>query len=144
MFNRSIDCDNHILYTEYECKHDVFSFQRWASERPMMPYVAVLLYLPAIYFGQIAMKDRKPLNFKWLLFTWNAGLALVSLIGVFRGTFEVGSFVLRDGFLNSMCNARTDNVTAFWVFVFLMSKFAELGDTLFLVAKKRNVMFLHW
>lgn len=142
--NHSIDCDTHILYTELECKNDVYFFQRWAAARPTLPYVAVLLYLPAIYLGQVWMKDRKPLNLKWLLFAWNSSLALLALIGVFRGTFEVGSFVLREGFLSSMCFARTDNVTAFWVFVFLMSKFAELGDTFFLVAKKRNVMFLHW
>ena len=138
------ECDTHLLYTDYECRNDVFFYQRWASDRPHLPYLAIMLYLPSIYAGQAFMKSRKPVNLKWLLFLWNAGLASLALIGVFRGICEVGSFLRREGFLSSMCFARTDNVTAFWVFVFLMSKFAELGDTFFLVAKKKNVMFLHW
>ena len=142
--NHTAECTNHVLYTDYECQTDVFTFQKWAAARPQLPYVAIVIYLLSISAGQSMMRNRKPLHLKWLLFAWNSALALTSFIGVIRGTYEVGTFVKRSGFLSSMCIAKTDNVTAFWVFVFLMSKFAELGDTFFLVAKKKNVMFLHW
>lgn len=142
--NHTSTCDSHFFYTDFECDTDIVYYQKWAASRSSLPYLAVLAYLASIYAGQNYMKTRKPMNLKWPLFIWNAGLAIFSYICVMRGIVEVGLFVTKEGFVPSMCLARTDNVSGFWVFLFLMSKFAELGDTFFLVARKRNVMFLHW
>lgn len=144
MGNHTSECEDHFFVTELECDADIRLFQRWAASRPQLPYLAVIAYLASIYAGQNYMKTRKPMNLKWLLFAWNSSLAIFSIICVLRGIVEVGHFVSKEGFLPSMCIARTDNVAGFWVFLFLLSKFAELGDTFFLVARKRNVMFLHW
>ena len=142
--NHTSDCSDYLIYSDFECSRDIIFYQRWAAERPLLPYASVLAYLASIYVGQAFMKNRKPLNLRWALFAWNSGLTCLAFIGIFRGIIEVGQFVTRQGFLASMCQSRTDRVAGFWVFVFLMSKFLELGDTFFLVARKRNVMFLHW
>lgn len=144
MLNHTSRCEDHFFYSDFQCAYHISVFQRWVTENPRLPFLAVILYLTSIYAGQNYMKSRKPFNLKWPLFAWNFGLALFSYICVLRGLVEVGLFVSKEGFLASMCTARTDNLSGFWVFLFLMSKFAELGDTFFLVARKRPVMFLHW
>ena len=140
----STTCEDHPFFTEFECETEIAHYQRWASARPSLPILAVVLYLVSIYAGQNYMKTRKPFSLKWPLFAWNSALALFSYACVARGLVEVSIVVRTHGFTGSMCLARTDNVSGFWVYLFTMSKFAELGDTFFLVARKRNVMFLHW
>lgn len=34
--------------------------------------------------------------------------------------------------------------TGLWAFLFVLSKIVELGDTAFLVLRKRPIIFLHW
>ncbi|TMS37766.1 hypothetical protein L596_004631 [Steinernema carpocapsae] len=38
----------------------------------------------------------------------------------------------------------TDPYTGYWGWMFVMSKAPELGDTLFLVLRKKPVIFMHW
>ena len=38
----------------------------------------------------------------------------------------------------------TQGSTHTWVLLFIVSKLFELGDTLFLAAQQKPVMFLHW
>lgn len=48
-------------------------------------------------------------------------------------------------FTDSICfSVDPKGPAAFWACMFALSKIAEFGDTLFLVLKKRPVIFLHW
>lgn len=50
-------------------------------------------------------------------------------------------------FTGSYCfnaNYYTDPLTGYWGWMFVMSKAPELGDTMFLILRKRPVIFLHW
>lgn len=136
--------DIHSFYLSIENSRTLRDWQSWCSERTNWPLVAIPLYLLAIVYGKNMMRDRKPVSCKNLLFLWNASLAAFSIIGVIRMFANVSHQIMRHGFTDSVCVNRPDNVTALWVYLFTMSKFAELGDTLFLVIRKRTVMFLHW
>jgi len=51
------------------------------------------------------------------------------------------------GFVGSYCHNATyysDAITGYWGWMFVMSKAPELGDTLFLILRKRPVIFMHW
>uniref|UniRef100_A0A914DWJ6 Elongation of very long chain fatty acids protein n=1 Tax=Acrobeloides nanus TaxID=290746 RepID=A0A914DWJ6_9BILA len=74
------------------------------------------------------MMNRPAYQLKNILVLWNSFLALFSILGSIRmgEEFMYSIFVLGD-----------------WVYFFGLSKIFELGDTVFLVLKKRPVTFLH-
>ena len=136
--------DVHSFFLDFEDRFSLFGLQDWCRQRNTWPILAVPLYLLAIHYGRSAMKDRKPINTKFLLFAWNTALALFSAIGTIRMLSGLVHQARDRGFMDTVCVNNPDNVVSLWVYLFTMSKFVELGDTLFLVARKRNVMFLHW
>jgi len=98
----------------------------------------------AIYAGTLWMKNRPAFDLKKPLFLWNAGLAAFSIIGFLRTGTELFHVLSTNGFYGSICYPSTDNVTSLWRFAFVMSKYAELLDTFFIVVRKKPLMFLHW
>lgn len=56
--------------------------------------------------------------------------------------------LLNNGIFNSMClnpeKTWFSGPTGYWVRVMLISKFPELFDTFFIIARKRPLIFLHW
>jgi len=90
------------------------------------------------------MKNRPAYGLKTPLLLWNLALAIFSIAGTIRTGTELLHVLSTTGFYGSICMPATDNLTSLWRFVFVMSKFAELLDTFFIVARKRPLMFLHW
>jgi hypothetical protein len=88
---------------------------------------------------------------KWLMVIWNMGLSLFSL-GVFLGAgVPFLRRVLTDGLNETICDDKGEmfggrSTLLFWAWMFTLSKYAELFDTLFLIIKnpERKVAFLHW
>lgn len=51
------------------------------------------------------------------------------------------------GFYHTVCNPsyiEITRVSGFWTWMFTLSKVPELGDTIFIVLRKQNLIFLHW
>ncbi|KAM9284734.1 very long chain fatty acid elongase 6-like [Morus bassanus] len=50
------------------------------------------------------------------------------------------------GFKQSVCSQSfcIHSISKFWVYLFVLSKILELGDTVFIVLHKKKLMFLHW
>ncbi|VDO95327.1 unnamed protein product [Soboliphyme baturini] len=102
-------------------------------------------YALIIHQGQKWMLSRPPLLLNRSLMMWNILLALFSIIGVARMTPEFIYVLRKYGFQYSMCNASyAQGVTGFWTEMFAISKALELGDTIFIILRKRPLIFLHW
>lgn len=111
-----------------------------------IPYIlGVLFYLPVLYFGQILMRNREPFNVKLPMMIWNSGLAIFSIIGFVRVFPEFVFTLSSKGFHSSICDNSYVNVkqARFWIYLFVLSKTPELGDTFFLVLRKQRLIFLH-
>lgn len=123
--------------------------RRWwltfAREHWYLSVYASILYIIAIFGIQAYMKNRPAFELKKALFVWNAGLGIFSIIGVIRYTPEFMSVVSNGGIHASLCRREGLNEPlAYWSLLFTLSKFVELGDTLFLVFRKRELVFLQW
>ncbi|KAF7634757.1 Elongation of very long chain fatty acids protein [Meloidogyne graminicola] len=105
------------------------------------------LYVVAIFGIQWFMKDRKPLQITLSLQLWNAWLALFSIIGSIVTSFGlIREIFFENGLVASYTKIGSffEGTVGLWTFWFCISKFAELGDTIFIVLRKRPLIFLHW
>lgn len=147
MSNITVDPDPysvHYFLTEIESNISKRDILQWMDQRPALPFAGVVVYLIGIYYGLKIMKERKEFSIKPIVFVWNLMLAVFSIITLIRVAsfiqYELKSKTLQQKY----CHGRLDNVTTFWIYLFAMSKFVEIGDTVLLVLRKRPVIFLHW
>jgi elongation of very long chain fatty acids protein 6 len=105
----------------------------------------VAFYVFTIYALKRWMHDRKPFHLKVPLFLWNSALAIFSAVGYWRFSEEFWFVIKNRSFQDSVClTLSPTQPVAFWAFLFAISKIAELFDTVFLVLRKRPLIFLHW
>ncbi|CBZ24930.1 putative fatty acid elongase [Leishmania mexicana MHOM/GT/2001/U1103] len=126
----------------------------------VIPYVAMVLYIPDAY-----MKNRKPFDLRQLNMAWNLLLTVFSTLRAYYclpqlyRTIFVPEFTLHDyinggniqwkgGMYNAFCywdrNIFFDGPVGAFVCLFILSKIPEMLDTAFLVFQKKPVRFLHW
>ncbi|CAD5223608.1 unnamed protein product [Bursaphelenchus okinawaensis] len=102
------------------------------------------LYYFGIHRLEAFMKNREPMKLQTTLVLWNLFLGLFSIAGFVRVVEEYYYVVSNFGFYNAICNIFSPNGPAFfWSVMFTVSKVLELGDTVFLVLRKKPVIFLH-
>nr|CDJ84522.1 GNS1 SUR4 membrane protein domain containing protein [Haemonchus contortus] len=110
-------------------------------------YKIAVAYLSLIYLGQRFMRNRKPFELDGTLAAWNFMFSLFSGVAAYKLIPELFRTFRDDGFVGSYCynnDYYTDASTGFWGWAFVMSKAPELGDTMFLVLRKKPVIFMHW
>lgn len=111
-------------------------------------YVASSLYLVSLWIGSSYMRDRKPFDLKVPLAVWNLLLTIFSVVGMLRTVPHLFVLLGEFGFGYTLCrSARAsygNGPPGLWVLLFILSKYFELFDTAFLIARKRKVGFLHW
>ncbi|KAE9550096.1 hypothetical protein FO519_006688 [Halicephalobus sp. NKZ332] len=91
------------------------------------------------------MEERKPFVLQKPLFFWNAGLAIFSITGLIRFSEDFLHTWYSNGLKYSLCHSCNPNdVAAFWSLLFAFSKVVELGDTMFIVLRKKPLIFLHY
>jgi elongation of very long chain fatty acids protein 6 len=89
-----------------------------------------------------------------VLISWNLLLSVFSIAGawrlapiVFRYYYDNNFLASKEATIELPCNSKylgEYSDMGFWMFVFAVSKVAELGDTLFLMLRKQKLIFLHW
>lgn len=119
----------------------------FARRNPQIPVIGIVTYVLIVFAGQRMMRDMKPFDLKGLLFAWNVGLAVFSILSFIRfSAMIVESFRGSHDLQDFMCSndREADRVSAFWFKLFVYSKFVEFGDTMFLILRKKRIIFLHW
>lgn len=142
----SMSCNTssiHFWVTWIEERYPPSVYSSWTRRHPLLPITAVLLYLFGISVGQKLMSTRKPFHLKQLLLLWNLSLAVFSIMTTIRLITGIGCTLRQMSLSERLCFTNVDSVSMFWGFLFVFSKFAEFGDTLFLILRKKDVIFLH-
>ena len=118
--------------------------REWTENNKHYTFLISFVYVVLTYGGRYLMTNRKPMNLKYFLFAWNLFLAIFSILGAVRVYSEFVKSIEKS-FTYSICEIDfyDSERTALWAFLFAFSKIIELGDTSFLVLRKRPIIFLH-
>ncbi|NXL76819.1 ELOV6 protein, partial [Leptocoma aspasia] len=105
-----------------------------------------VIYLILIFGIQHFMKERRPFNLRVPLILWSFSLTLFSFIAACRIWKYMAFLLLTKGFKQSVCSQSfyVHSVSKLWIYLFALSKLVEIGDTLFIVLRKKQLIFLHW
>jgi len=127
-----------------------FDFQEkrdWMAQNWWTSFYWIAAYMVVIFSGQTYMSTREAFRLKTPLVIWNLGLAIFSIIGTLRTMPEMIHVLQTFGFQQSVCSpsyVENSRVSGYWTWLFCLSKVPELGDTVFIILRKQNLIFLHW
>ena len=109
-----------------------------------------LCLLPRFFVGlKRLMETREPLSLRYPLAGWNLAVTLFSVVGSLRTLPTLVSLTRNWGITGVVCgDTRVDwlynDAAGFWTWMFILSKLAELTDTIFIVLRKRQLLARHW
>jgi len=136
------------FYFGWETKYDPFPVIFWMQAHAYVPIVIVALYGLSITVGRKMMEKREPFQWRKGLVAWNLFLSIFSFIGISRTLpilmHNLLHLPMRYNFCTSPVMTHGAGSSGLWVQLFILSKIPELFDTLFIVAHKKPLIFLHW
>lgn len=136
------------FYFSWEQNYNTIIGSNFAKDNNWIPVVCVTLYGVFILVGQRYMRDRKAFDLRWTLAAWNLFLAVFSAWGFVRTTphlfYNLYAFSFEDTLCNEAVSMYGCGATGLWVQLFIFSKIPELIDTVFVVLRKKQLIFLHW
>jgi len=128
----------------------VVNFQWKDGEMPLStwkePIIAVTAYAIIIPLIQWYMKNRKPFDLKQFAIYHNLFLCTFSLLFVILTTYEATKISQNDGLYGLFCDREKKyhkGPGMFYLYLFYVSKYWELLDTVILAFKKKELIFLH-
>jgi len=137
------------FYSQFEISYDPEPMlERMKELGTIVPVVAVLGYMAMCYFGSMIMKNRTAFGLNNLLAGWNLFLAVFSAYGAIRMVPHSIYLISSRSFEETVCApaylAYGMGAAGLAVQLFCISKLPELIDTLFIVLRKKPLIFLHW
>lgn len=137
-----------IGVTEAESSYDMEAIHAIIRNNFVFFGGVVVLYLLMCFFGPKLMKSVNPFELRPVLAIWNGLLCLFSILGMVRtAPFLIGR-LMTESYKDTICSNATEayghGAVGLWTMLFILSKVPELGDTVFLILRKRDVIFLHW
>lgn len=117
----------------------------WMDEHWYFFVQAMIAYFVTIFSIKFFMRNREPFNLQLPLNIWNSILAVFSIAGAYFLAEEFFTSLFK-GFRATWCDRgeMMVGVSARWTYYFMVSKLFEFADTLFIVLRKKPLMFLHW
>ncbi|EGC31030.1 hypothetical protein DICPUDRAFT_40557 [Dictyostelium purpureum] len=140
-----------IVQTYFNQLDNYMANFRWESGvTPLSSYVypfsTSIAYVLIIFGLQRFMKNRKEMNLKAFSIIHNINLIVLSfsmMVGILYSAYKQAQ---EQGAFSLICE-QTDQAVqgrvGFWIYIFYLSKYYELVDTVILALKKRTVIFLH-
>ncbi|XP_027733842.1 elongation of very long chain fatty acids protein 3 [Empidonax traillii] len=109
-------------------------------------FIVAAIYLILVFGIQHFMKERRAYHLRTPLTLWSFGLTLFSVIGAWRVWKQIAFLLLTKGFKQSVCSRSVyvHPVSKLWICLFVLSKLVEMGDTVFIVLRKKKLTFVHW
>ncbi|SCA48214.1 fatty acid elongation protein, GNS1/SUR4 family, putative [Plasmodium ovale] len=137
-----------LLTFEWERKYTPFGFIEFVHRYYWLCPLVVAAYILLCRYGHIIMKKKSAFNLRWIIIIWNLALSFLNFIVVVRllpvFVYIVYNYTL-DGFLIiPPIYMYAFGSAGLWACLFVISKFLELIDTLFLILKKKKKTLLHW
>mmetsp|Transcript_1029 Transcript_1029/g.1194 ORF Transcript_1029/g.1194 Transcript_1029/m.1194 type:complete len:323 (-) Transcript_1029:223-1191(-) len=121
---------------------------RWSRDNYWHAYVTACLYILLVFLGKRLMATRGAFDLRRPLKYWNLLLAAFSIWGSLRLIPHMLTVAMNFDFTTALCTPPAYTIghgtTSVWVVMFMLSKYAELVDTGFIVLRKKNLSFLHW
>nr|WPW53318.1 elongation of very long chain fatty acids protein 6-like G protein [Hemicentrotus pulcherrimus] len=135
------------LYHESGASFDTDFHGRWLRENWWVSLPISAVYLVLVFGGQRWMENRPAYDLRRPLMMWSAAFALFSFFGLVNTAPSLLHSLLfeKNGWHDVICKASFYNGRiGMWAWLFPMSKVVELGDTFFIVLRKRKLIFIHW
>jgi elongation of very long chain fatty acids protein 6 len=130
---------------KFESPDFVHSLRNWMNQNWSNSIIYAFIYVLIIFGGRAYMANKDRFELRGILAAWNIMLAVFSIVGTFRLLPEMYYVLSNHGFEYSICNnSYAYGVTGLWSYLFVMSKLVELVDTVFIVLRKQQLIFLHW
>ncbi|VDN55481.1 unnamed protein product [Dracunculus medinensis] len=152
-FNVWYGYETRLIYIPYHYNYSLSVEKYWNPHLVhylFSKYWSVSIYIAIAYVALIHLlegyqKMRKEWSLRLPLCIWNASLALFSAFATFRFGEEFLNTLLNRPLLDSVCySINPESPASFWACAFAISKIVELGDTFFVVMRKKPLIFLHW
>ncbi|KAF1557477.1 Elongation of very long chain fatty acids protein 6, partial [Eudyptula albosignata] len=130
----------------FEKNFNVQEAREWMRQNWHKSLFFAVAYVILIFGIQHFMKERRGYKLQAPLTLWSLSLALFSAMGAYRVWKQMAFILSTKGFKQSVCSPSfyIHPISKLWVYLFVLSKLLELGDTVFIVLRKKQLIFLHW
>jgi len=134
-------------YYKYDVNHGKFISTDMYPYYHILPWGSVILYyLTLVIIPKIL---KKGLKIDFIITLWNFFVWILSVLMFLGGSYGAYLLIKHDSFHYFMCSTEAveqPNVMIFWTYMFALSKYLELFDTLWVLLKnpEKPVEFLHW
>ncbi|CAD2095987.1 fatty acid elongation protein, GNS1/SUR4 family, putative [Plasmodium vinckei petteri] len=132
----------------WERQFTPFGFIKFVHEKYFIAPAFVLIYILICKYGHTFMKNKKEIKLKWIIIIWNFLLFFFNMIVAIK-LLPVFIYIVNNYTINGLLTIPPIYVCGFgsvglWICLFIISKYAELVDTIFLILKKKKITLLHW
>lgn len=133
---------------QWERNFTPFGFIHLVHTKYYIAPLIVILYLLICKNGPKLLQNRKPYNLRKTVIIWNILLSIFNLIVTLKilpvVLCVIYKYTLTGLLIIPPIYLYAFNSVGLWLCLFIISKYVELIDTLFLILRKKNISLLHW